>query len=215
MNGEAPESEHGYTLRVVVPGSAGVRSPKWLSGIRVQDQPSDNHMQQRAHKLLPPNVTEDTVDREKSMTIYDMPLNSAICEPLSRVLPKGGRTILRDYAIAIETAGDVVRVDASVDGGRNWSQAELEHSPHATLDLPECDHELGATGWTGGPMMQIAVLGSGLGRNSCSVVKSDAATYVILKRRVQTAEHLDRYHIDDDLFDAERRETARNERDFL
>jgi sulfite oxidase len=45
MNGEPLTPEHGFPLRVVVPGFAGVRSPKWLAAITVQDRPSDNHMQ--------------------------------------------------------------------------------------------------------------------------------------------------------------------------
>lgn len=81
MNGEPLTPEHGFPLRVVVPGFAGVRSPKWLTAITVQDSPSGNHMQQRDYKLVPPDVTGETVDWEAGMTIYDMPLNSAICEP--------------------------------------------------------------------------------------------------------------------------------------
>ncbi len=42
MNGERLEAEHGAPLRVVVPGFAGVRSPKWLQTVTVQDQPSDS-----------------------------------------------------------------------------------------------------------------------------------------------------------------------------
>jgi sulfite oxidase len=40
MNGELLAPEHGFPLRVVVPGFAGVRSPKWLAGITVQATPS-------------------------------------------------------------------------------------------------------------------------------------------------------------------------------
>ncbi len=154
MNGEPLAPEHGYPLRVVVPGYAGVRSPKWLAGITVQDRPSDNHMQQRDYKLLPPDVTEATVDWERGITIYDMPLNSAICEPAPRTVLKAGRTTLRGYAIA--TARDIARVDVSIDGGRSWSQAALEHDPRApwswtfwtiALDLPKGDHELAVRAW--------------------------------------------------------------------
>ncbi len=154
MNGETLAPEHGYPLRVVVPGYAGVRSPKWLAGITVQDRPSDNHMQQRDYKLLPPDVTAATVDWERGVTIYDMPLNSAICEPAPRTMLKAGRTTLRGYAIA--TARDIVRVDVSIDGGQGWHQAELEHDPQApwswtfwtiALDLPKGEHELAVRAW--------------------------------------------------------------------
>jgi len=154
MNGEALTPEHGYPLRMVVPGFAGVRSPKWLAAITVQDKPSDNHMQQRDYKLVPPEMTEETVDWEKGITIYDMPLTSAICDPAPFAKMKAGRTSLRGYAIA--TARDIVRVDVSIDGGRSWTQADLEHDTSAPwswtfwtsiLDLPKGEHELAVRAW--------------------------------------------------------------------
>ena len=68
-------------MRFVVPGFAGVRSPKWLVGITVQDTPSGNPIQQTDYKLFPPNVTPASVDWAMGITINEMPLNAAICEP--------------------------------------------------------------------------------------------------------------------------------------
>ena len=163
MNGEALAPEHGFPLRVVVPGFAGVRSSKWLETITVQDAPSDNHMQQRDYKLVPPDVTAETVDWARGVTINDLPLNSAICEPAPHASLKPGRTALRGYAIA--SARDITRVDVSPDGGRNWSQAELEHdaaSPwswtfwQVTLDLPPGEHELVVRAWDSAGQTQPA-----------------------------------------------------------
>ncbi|NPD69488.1 sulfite oxidase [Lichenicola cladoniae] len=163
MNGEALAPEHGYPLRVVVPGFAGVRSPKWLSRITVQDAPSDNHMQARDYKLLPADVTEGTVDWDQGVTIYDMPLNSAICEPAANSVLDAGRTTLRGYAVV--TARTIVRVDVSIDGGRSWSQAKLEHDAAAlwswtfwsiTLDLQEGSHELVVRAWDSAGQTQPA-----------------------------------------------------------
>jgi sulfite oxidase len=46
MNGEHLTLAHGFPLRAVVPGFAGVRSSKWITGITVQDVPSGNSIQQ-------------------------------------------------------------------------------------------------------------------------------------------------------------------------
>lgn len=163
MNGEDLAPEHGFPLRAVVPGFAGVRSPKWLAGITVQDRPSDGHVQARDYKLFPPDVTRETADWSKGVTIYDMPLNSAICEPAPYAELKAGPTALRGYAIA--TARGIVRVDVSSDGGRTWRQAELEHDPGApwswtfwetTLDLPEGEHELAVRAWDSAGQTQPA-----------------------------------------------------------
>ncbi len=164
MNGEPLAPEHGFPLRVVVPGFAGVRSPKWLAAVTVQHEPSDNHMQQRDYKLVPPDVTEATVNWEKGLAIYGMPLNSAICEPAPHAALKAGSTALRGYAVA--TARDVVRVDVSMDGGRSWKQAELEHDADApwswtfwtaTLDLPKGEHELAVRAWDSAGQTQPAL----------------------------------------------------------
>jgi sulfite oxidase len=164
MNGEPLAPEHGFPLRVVVPGFAGVRSPKWLSSVTVQENPSANHMQQRDYKLVPADVTEETVDWQKGITIYDMPLNSAICEPARGARLKAGRTTLRGYAIA--TNRDITRVDVSKDGGRSWKQAELEHNPAApwswtfwtvVLELPKGVQELAVRAWDSAGQTQPAL----------------------------------------------------------
>ena len=154
MNGEALAPEHGFPLRLVVPGFAGVRSPKWLTGITVQHTPSANHMQQRDYKLLPPDVTEQTVDWENGVTIYGMPLNAAICEPASLTELRAGRVAIRGYAIA--TAREITRVDVSTDGGGTWRQAELAPDTgarwswrfwSAVVDLPPGEYELVVRAW--------------------------------------------------------------------
>ena len=154
MNGEDLAPEHGAPLRVVVPGFAGVRSPKWLSTITVQEKPSDNYIQSQDYKLFPPDKTKETADPKKGMTIYDLPLNSAICEPASHAELKSGKTTVRGWAVA--TAREIVRVDVSIDGGRHWEQANLEHDERApwswtfwelAVELSKGEHELAVRAW--------------------------------------------------------------------
>ena len=153
MNGEPLPPEHGFPLRAVVPGFAGVRSAKWLARITVQDRPSDNHIQQRDYKLLPSDITGESVDWQKGITIYGMPLNSAICEPAAFAAVAAGRTVVRGWAMA--TARGIARVDVSPDGGRHWQQASLRHPDslwswsfwEIELDLAEGAHELAVRAW--------------------------------------------------------------------
>ena len=154
MNGEPLLPEHGFPLRAVVPGFAGVRSPKWLKRITVQDHPSDNPIQARDYKLFPPDVTAETADTAKGHTINTMPLNAVICEPARGANLKAGPNVVTGYAVSGDRA--VVRVDLSGDGGRTWAQAALEHnagSPFAwtfwtiELDLPIGEHELAVRAW--------------------------------------------------------------------
>ena len=133
MNGEALTPEHGFPLRAVAPGFAGVRSPKWLTGVSVQDKPADTPIQATDYKLFPADVTTETADWDQGLTINDMPLNSAICEPGAHAELKAGPITLRGYAVA--TARDIARVDVSIDSGRSWRQAELEGDPACALEL--------------------------------------------------------------------------------
>ena len=149
MNEGPLRPAHGFPLRVVVPGYAGVRSAKWLTTITVQDAPSANHMQQRDYKLFPPEIGPDTVDWATGLTIDAMPLTSAICEPAAGARLAAGPVCVRGYAIA--GARPVARVDVSGDGGATWQRAALERATEApwswvfwqaSLDLRAGDHEL-------------------------------------------------------------------------
>ena len=127
INGEPLTPEHGFPLRVVAPGYAGVRSPKWVTQVRVQDAPAQSPIQRKDYKLFPPDVSKDDVNWEAGLTIDAMPLNSAICKPARGARLKAGPLTLRGWATASERA--VRRVDVSTDGGRRWAQAELEQDP--------------------------------------------------------------------------------------
>ena len=154
MNGEPLLPEHGFPLRAVVPGYAGVRSPKWLKRITVQDRPSDNPIQANDYRLYPPDVTAETADPAKGHTINTMPLNAVICEPVCGGELTVGTNRIRGYAISGDRA--VVRVDVSGNGGRSWAQASLEHDANTPfawtfwtidLDLPPGEHELAVRAW--------------------------------------------------------------------
>jgi sulfite oxidase len=164
MNGEDLPPAHGAPLRVVVPGFAGVRSPKWLATITVQDRPSDNYIQAEDYKLFPPDKTKETADPENGITIYDMPLNSAICEPAPNSRLKTDTAKVRGWAVAAGRA--IARVDVSIDGGRNWAQAEMEHDPKApwswtfwehTVELQKGEHELAVRAWDSACQTQPAL----------------------------------------------------------
>ncbi|HEX4369531.1 MAG TPA: molybdopterin-dependent oxidoreductase [Rhodopila sp.] len=154
INGEDLAAEHGFPLRVVVPGYAGVRSVKWVTGITVQLEPSDARPQARDYKLFPPHVTKETADWDAGMTINEMPVNAAICQPSAGARLQPGPTLLRGYATVSGRA--VVRVDVSADGGRSWHQGMLkcdQAAPwgwtlwEATTDLPPGEHDLVVRAW--------------------------------------------------------------------
>lgn len=124
MNGEPLLPEHGAPLRIVVPGYAGVRSPKWLTQIEVSAEPATQPIQAKDYKLFPASVAKEDADWSAGMVINALPINAAICSPVDGAALQAGDLLMQGYA----TAGDraVSRVDVSVNGGRDWEQAELE-----------------------------------------------------------------------------------------
>ncbi len=165
MNGSPLTPQHGFPLRAVVPGYAGVRSAKWLGSIEIRDAPSECPIQADDYKLHPAAETDADPSHAltiPALTINDMPLNSAICEPAPHASLPPGPTRLRGYAIS--TTLPLSRVEISADAGRSWIQAALEQarSPwswsfwEAIIPLGKGRHDLVVRAWDGAGQTQPA-----------------------------------------------------------
>ena len=123
MNDKPLTADHGFPLRMVVPGYIGARSVKWLSKIVVSDRPSPNHFVADVYKL----VDEGTLlEVAESGPIYRMPLNSASCTPTAGAALKPGRVEVTGYALPPGVPGVSIRkVEVSADSGRSWTEAKL------------------------------------------------------------------------------------------
>jgi sulfite oxidase len=141
MNGEPLTPEHGFPLRVVVPGYIGARSVKWLTGIEVAEESSDNYFQQNDYKLLPLGMQADDAERGVGVMLGELPVNSAVLTPLDGAELDRGMNTIRGYAIA-GSGRTVGRVDVSADGGATWQKAELEGHGAWTWTLWKADVEL-------------------------------------------------------------------------
>jgi sulfite oxidase len=154
MNGQTLPPEHGFPLRVVVPGYIGARSVKWLSSITVQGQPSDNYYQAHAYKLFPPQVCPETVDWSKGLMLGELPVNAVICDPLHGEAVSARQVTVSGYATAGGTR-QIERVDVSLDNGETWIEANLseENAPgvwrfwEAQLELAAGDHQITVRAW--------------------------------------------------------------------
>ena len=153
MNGEDLPPEHGYPLRVVVPGYIGARSVKWLAQIHVQLDSSDNYYQRSAYRHVSPHVTPETIGREPGFELGELSVNSAICSPVDGAEHGTGPVEILGYATA---GGDrtVERVEVSADNGSTWVAADLQVAEpgvwrfwSVTLDLDEGPHEIVCRAW--------------------------------------------------------------------
>ena len=64
QNGRRLQADHGFPVRIIIPGFIGGRMIKWLSEISVSDACSDNHYHFKDNRVLPVNVTPEQAEAE-------------------------------------------------------------------------------------------------------------------------------------------------------
>jgi DMSO/TMAO reductase YedYZ molybdopterin-dependent catalytic subunit len=119
MNGQPLTAEHGYPVRLVVPGWYGMASVKWLSKVTVSAVPYAGYWQtleyaywQRTHGL--PTLTPVT----------EMLVKAEIARPaLYETVPAGQP--YRVFGAAWTGESAITGVDVSTDGGHTWQPAQL------------------------------------------------------------------------------------------
>ncbi|OWY99773.1 Sulfite oxidase [Phytophthora megakarya] len=135
MNGEPIPRDHGFPLRVIVPGTVGARNVKFLHRIVLSSEESPSFWQQRDYKGFPPNVdyTRDDYWKFAGDSIQELPVQSAITEPKNGSIhfvddvSDSSFVTVKGYAWS-GGGRNIIRVDISVDGGKTWTPAELHES---------------------------------------------------------------------------------------
>lgn len=56
--------DHGYPVRVIIPGGIGARMIKWLSEVVVSETECDNWYHHNDNKVLPAGVDEERAAKE-------------------------------------------------------------------------------------------------------------------------------------------------------
>ncbi|XP_076166172.1 sulfite oxidase isoform X2 [Ptiloglossa arizonensis] len=127
MNGQTIPRDHGFPIRVIVPGVVGARNVKWLGKIIVSKEESHAQWQQGDYKGFSPSTDWDNVDFSKAPAIQEMPVISAICtpEPLETVKVKDGKINVKGYAWS-GGGQKIIRVDVTNDQGKTWHTANLD-----------------------------------------------------------------------------------------
>jgi DMSO/TMAO reductase YedYZ molybdopterin-dependent catalytic subunit len=120
MNGEPLLPDHGFPLRLVVPGWYAMASVKWLEEVRVLTEPFLGHYQASDYLYL------DEEGTDEGTPVTRMRVRSLVTRPAAgAVLPLGPVEVA---GTAWSGSGPVAAVEVSADGGRSWRPAELEEA---------------------------------------------------------------------------------------
>jgi sulfite oxidase len=133
MNGEPLPRDHGYPVRIIVPGYAAVRNVKWVDKIELAKTEAEGTWQRGLnYKTLPPSVTDAknvNLDQMPSMTevsLFSGITNTHVISSKHKVKP-GEKVVVKASGWAWAGGGrNIVRVDITSDGGKNWATAELK-----------------------------------------------------------------------------------------
>jgi DMSO/TMAO reductase YedYZ molybdopterin-dependent catalytic subunit len=117
MNGEPLPIQHGYPLRLVVPGWYGVASVKWLSEVEAVERPFDGFFQVDRYLY---KWTRNGQQVTEPVTLQRV--RALITEPTHEQELESSDLTIR--GVAWSGAAPIARVDVSVDNGP-WNQARL------------------------------------------------------------------------------------------
>ncbi|UWR89760.1 sulfite dehydrogenase [Phaeobacter inhibens] len=117
-NGEALRKEHGYPVRLVVPGWEGNMWIKWLRRVEVMDQPVESREETSKY-------TDTLADGTSRKWTWEMDAKSVVTSPSPQSPIKHGKGPLVITGLAWSGRGAITGVDVSVDGGKSWTEARL------------------------------------------------------------------------------------------
>ena len=115
MNGETLPIEHGYPLRLVVPGWYGMASVKWVKNITAIKEPFHGYFQGKKY------VVRYKDGNEHPLT--EMQVKSFVTSHKHGESVQNGVVSLGGLAWAGRST--IASVEVSVDGGNSWSNADI------------------------------------------------------------------------------------------
>ncbi|MFQ5880429.1 MAG: sulfite oxidase [Dehalococcoidia bacterium] len=130
MNGQPLQPQHGYPLRLIVPGWYGMASVKWLDRIDAIGEPFQGYQMTQTYRYS--QAADDSGEPVTLIRVRALMIPPGIPDFVTRTrLVEAGPVTLTGRAWAGRLG--VSRVEVSVDGGSTWLEAQLEEevSPYA------------------------------------------------------------------------------------
>ncbi|MCH8800013.1 MAG: sulfite oxidase [Chloroflexi bacterium] len=120
INGVTLPQEHGYPVRLLVPGWYGMASVKWLAKITVMDRPNGG-FHEMDYRIYP--ATNGKADA-KAERVTSLKIKSLISTPAKGSVVEPGLHKIK--GVAWSGDGHITMVEVSTDDDRTWRPADLE-----------------------------------------------------------------------------------------
>jgi sulfane dehydrogenase subunit SoxC len=120
MNGQTLPLDHGFPLRVLVPGWIGVANIKWVGRIEVSEQPLSSAWNTESYILIGPAYKPNPPAKGPALTLQNV--KSAFEVPWDGEVP-AGRRLLRGRSWSSQ--GKIAKVEVSLDRSVTWREARL------------------------------------------------------------------------------------------
>ncbi|WP_430502713.1 sulfite oxidase [Micromonospora trifolii] len=117
MNGETLPVDHGFPVRVVVPGWIGISSIKWVGPIEVSATPLSSAWNTRFYRMFGPDHPVD------GRLVTTPVVKSAFELPWDVRVPGGEQLVIAGRSWSGN--GPISAVDISTDDGATWQPADL------------------------------------------------------------------------------------------
>ena len=131
QNGERLHPDHGYPVRIIIPGYIGGRMIKFLAEITVTDRESNNFYHFNDNRVLPPTVDAEIATKDKwwfkeEYIINQLNINGAIAYPAHEevIKPSTKKYVMKGYAYS-GGGRKVIRAEVSFDQGMSWKLADI------------------------------------------------------------------------------------------
>jgi sulfane dehydrogenase subunit SoxC len=126
MNGQPLLPQHGWPLRLIVPGWYGMTHVKWVTDITVLSESFEGYQNVRGYRWRSdPDEAGQPVTRMRPRSLM-VPPGIPEFETRSRVVDAGSHVV---RGRAWSGLGAIERVEFSDDDGRTWWEAELDEAP--------------------------------------------------------------------------------------
>jgi DMSO/TMAO reductase YedYZ molybdopterin-dependent catalytic subunit len=119
MNGEELPSENGFPVRAIVPGWYAVASVKWLQRIIVTPKPFNGYYQTLDYAFW-----KREGNQARLTALSELQTKAEIIQPRNGEVAAANSN-MRVRGTAWTGAGEITRVELSVDGGKNWTETKL------------------------------------------------------------------------------------------